>query len=168
MTSTTAAAAQLNKPVLKEGSKGDAVKELQKLLLDKGYYDTCEQQASASVIDGIFGKSTTGAVRFFQVGVFLTGDGIVGDRTWRALFKGAPVDMPTLTLGSTNTELVKIVQQKLIFSDDYQGKIDGQFGAKTATAVKALQKRTGLTVDGVVGERTWFELSKVTSQVGGC
>jgi peptidoglycan hydrolase-like protein with peptidoglycan-binding domain len=167
MTSTTPAA-QLNKPVLKEGSQGDAVKELQKLLFDKGYYNTCEGQANKSVIDGIFGKTTTFAVKGFQAHVFLAVDGVVGDRTWRALFKGAPVDMPSLKLGSKDVELVKIVQQKLIFSRDYQGKIDGQFSTKTQTAVKALQKRKGLTVDGVVGDRTWFELSKITNPEGGC
>lgn len=168
MTSTTPQAAQLNKPVLKEGSKGDAVKELQKLLLDKGYYDTCEKQADKSVIDGIFGKATTFAVRSFQAHVFLPVDGVVGDRTWRALFKDAPVDMPNLALGSLNAELVKIVQQQLTFSRDYQGKIDGQFSTKTLSAVKALQKRTGQPVDGVVGDRTWFELSKITNPEGGC
>jgi peptidoglycan hydrolase-like protein with peptidoglycan-binding domain len=168
MTSTTPAVAQLNKPVIQEGSKGDAVKELQKLLLDKGYYDTCEEEADNSVIDGIFGKATTFAVRSFQARVFLTVDGVVGNRTWRALFQNAPVDMPTLKLNSTNAGLVKIVQQKLIFSGDYQGQIDGQFGAKTSSAVKALQKRTGLPVDGIVSDRTWFELSKITNPEGGC
>jgi peptidoglycan hydrolase-like protein with peptidoglycan-binding domain len=168
MTSTTSNSAQLNKPVLKEGSKGDAVKELQKLLFDKGYYNSCEKQADKSVIDGTFGQSTTLAVKSFQNRVFLLADGIVGDRTWRALFKDAPVDMPNLQLGSTNTGLVKIVQQQLTFSRDYQGQIDGQFGAKTSTAVKALQKRKGLPVDGVVGDRTWFELSKISNPEGGC
>jgi peptidoglycan hydrolase-like protein with peptidoglycan-binding domain len=60
--------------------------------------------------------------------------------------------MPVLKLGSQDVELVKIVQQKLIFSRDYQGKVDGQFSVKTETAVKSLQKPVGLTVDGVVGD----------------
>jgi len=33
--------------------------------------------------------------------------------------------------------------------------IDGDFGTKTESAVKAFQKKTGLTVDGVVGKNTW-------------
>ena len=33
--------------------------------------------------------------------------------------------------------------------------IDGDFGSKTESAVKAFQKKTGLTVDGVVGKNTW-------------
>ncbi|BAZ40194.1 peptidoglycan-binding domain 1 [Calothrix sp. NIES-4101] len=168
MTSTTESVAKLNKPVLKEGSQGAAVKELQKLLFDKGFYDNCRKEVDESIIDGIFGIMTTSAVRSFQAHVFLPVDGVVGDRTWRALFKNAPVDMPTLKLGSKDVGLVKIIQQKLIFSGDYQGIIDGVFGAKTEAAVKALQKRTRLTVDGIVGDRTWFELSKIRNPEGGC
>jgi lysozyme len=37
-------------------------------------------------------------------------------------------------------------------------KVDGVFGAKTEAAVKAYQKRHGLTVDGVVGPKTWAKL----------
>ena len=33
--------------------------------------------------------------------------------------------------------------------------IDGDFGSKTESAVKAFQKKAGLTVDGVVGKNTW-------------
>ena len=40
MTDTFSATAQLQKPVLKEGSKGEAVKELQKLLLKYNAYVT--------------------------------------------------------------------------------------------------------------------------------
>jgi hypothetical protein len=32
--------------------------------------------------------------------MFLLQDGIVGDKTWRSLFKGAPVDIPVLKKGS--------------------------------------------------------------------
>ena len=34
--------------------------------------------------------------------------------------------------------------------------VDGDFGSKTENAVKAYQKKTGLTVDGVVGKNTWI------------
>jgi hypothetical protein len=33
--------------------------------------------------------------------------------------------------------------------------IDGKFGTKTDAAVRAYQKRQGLTVDGIVGPKTW-------------
>jgi hypothetical protein len=34
--------------------------------------------------------------------------------------------------------------------------VDGDFGPKTESAVKSYQKKTGLTVDGVVGKNTWM------------
>ncbi|MEY8741962.1 peptidoglycan-binding protein [Bacillales bacterium AN1005] len=33
--------------------------------------------------------------------------------------------------------------------------MDGKYGTKTEAAVKAYQKRQGLTVDGKVGSQTW-------------
>ena len=57
--------------ILKNGSKGEEVKTLQRLL-------NCE-------IDGIFGKITDEAVKEFQRKNNLTVDGIVGNATWKAL-----------------------------------------------------------------------------------
>ena len=36
--------------------------------------------------------------------------------------------------------------------------VDGEFGAETEDAVKRLQARHGLTLDGVVGPATWAAL----------
>ena len=154
MTSTQASAeAQLNKPVLKEGSRGEAVKELQDLLQEYELY--------TGAIDGIFGSVTTKAVKAFQHRVFLKEDGIVADKTWWALFKGGPVDMPTLKRGSKG-DLVITIQKILLITNDYSGNVDGDFGVRTETAVKAFQKRVGLPQDGIVGDRTWFEFSKIS------
>lgn len=59
------------RPLLKEGSRGEEVREVQGLL--------------DITIDGIFGPNTKRAVRNFQLGVDLDGDGIVGPLTWAAL-----------------------------------------------------------------------------------
>lgn len=70
---------------------------------------------------------------------------------------------PTVKLGMTNNKYVEILQQKLK-SLGYKGKdkkaitVDGDFGANTEYAVKAFQKKKGLTVDGIVGEKTWDKL----------
>jgi peptidoglycan hydrolase-like protein with peptidoglycan-binding domain len=167
MTFATSASAQLNKPVLKEGSRGDAVKELQELLLRYGVYVRLGEDGSCvfpgrEVIDGVFGAATTAAVKLFQGKVFLKQDGIVADKTWRSLFKGAPVDMPVLRKGSKG-DLVKKVQERLSIGGFYNGAIDGDFGTRTENAVKDLQRQTALTIDGVVGDRTWFELSKINT-----
>ena len=63
--------------VIKKGSKGEAVKKLQKSL--------------GVAADGVFGANTEVAVKKFQSKAGLTPDGIVGAKTWTALEKN-PVD----------------------------------------------------------------------------
>jgi murein L,D-transpeptidase YcbB/YkuD len=64
---------------------------------------------------------------------------------------------PTLSKGSTGQH-VTILQQRLTSAGYGVGKIDGIFGAKTLEAVKALQVDKGLSVDGIVGPKTWEKL----------
>jgi hypothetical protein len=65
--------------VLKKGSKGDAVKSLQILLV--GYGHSC----GSSGVDGDFGAGTYKAVRAYQKAVGLKVDGEVGSVTWAKL-----------------------------------------------------------------------------------
>ena len=51
-------------------------------------------------------------------------------------------------------ELVTQLQQKLKRWGYYTGAIDGVFGAGTEKAVKAFQRKVGLTADGIVGPKT--------------
>jgi N-acetyl-anhydromuramyl-L-alanine amidase AmpD len=53
---------------------------------------------------------------------------------------------------------VRQLQTKLEAGGFYKGKLDGDFGPATDTAVRALQKAKGLTVDGKVGPKTWAAL----------
>lgn len=72
-------------PVLKYGNRGDYVKILQRLLVDKGY--------DPKGVDGIFGPGCQAAVKKFQkentdiYGRPLEVDGCVGPLTWGALYK---------------------------------------------------------------------------------
>ncbi len=68
----------VNMPVLRVGTKGEAVRFLQKLLITFGYL-TPEQ------FDADFGPITKEAVREFQATYNLLIDGIVGNKTWRKL-----------------------------------------------------------------------------------
>jgi len=149
---TTQAQAQLNKPVLKKGSKGKDVEELQKLLTHWDVY--------TGPINGTFGPQTEQGVIAFQHRVFLLEDGIVGDLTWQALYSGTPVNMPVLKRGSKG-QAVTTVQTVLQLTRDYTSTIDGDFGPRTETAVKAFQTRSNLRNDGVVEDKTWYALSKV-------
>jgi N-acetylmuramoyl-L-alanine amidase len=63
--------------VLKQGSKNDEVKEVQRRLKQWGYYQ--------GNIDGVFGAGTKKAVIAFQKKNGLTADGVVGAKTFKAL-----------------------------------------------------------------------------------
>lgn len=64
-------------PTLRKGSKGVAVRGLQRMLVNRGY--------EPGEIDGRFGPNTEAAVRAYQSDHGLDVDGIVGPRTWDAL-----------------------------------------------------------------------------------
>ncbi|HEY9637837.1 MAG TPA: peptidoglycan-binding protein [Coleofasciculaceae cyanobacterium] len=148
----TGATALLNKELLQQGSQGDAVRELQMLLTKWGTY--------TGAIDGIFGIQVKNAVIAYQHRFFLVEDGMVGNLTWQALYTGAPVNMPTLSIGSYGNAVITL-QGLLSSIKDYLGAIDGEFGSQTKAAVIAFQKRKGLIADGIVGDRSWYYLSKV-------
>ncbi len=63
--------------VLRQGSSGGEVKEVQRRLKNWGYY--------TGAVDGIFGAGTKKAVIRFQQKNGLTADGIVGKATYKAL-----------------------------------------------------------------------------------
>ncbi len=63
--------------VLRQGSKGGEVKEVQRRLKEWGYYN--------GAIDGVYGKGTVEAVKKFQRKNGLTPDGIAGKSTYAAL-----------------------------------------------------------------------------------
>ena len=75
-----------SRPTLKRGSKGEAVKELQTLLVNAGY------DIGSYGIDGDFGRATESAVKAFQRASGLADDGIVGPATWKALDGQKPAE----------------------------------------------------------------------------
>jgi hypothetical protein len=70
------------RPLLKTGSSGEAVQDLQQLLNSLGF--PCG-------VDGGFGPNTRAAVERFQAAHGLRVDGKVGPDTWRALGESVPV-----------------------------------------------------------------------------
>jgi lysozyme family protein len=69
--------------------------------------------------------------------------------------------------GADVSELQKALQKL----GHYSGTIDGDFGSKTLSAVKAFQEKNGLTVDGIAGTKTLEALmrksgTKISSRSG--
>ena len=134
---------------LSTGSTGDDVRRLQRILVELALL-------GAKGIDGTFGAQTEAAVKQFQQTNGLTVDGTVGNATWNAL--PADPDTPELSRGSSGSE-VSAMQQALLTIGGFglnPGPVDGDFGPKTEAAVRAFQTNVGVTVDGIVGDQTWF------------
>ena len=90
--------------------------------------------------------------------------GLYTDDDLRAAGIDPKNNLPTLRRGSKG-EYVKQLQVLLLcegygdlLADDTQNPMDGIFGQRTEKAVKAFQKDHGLTVDGIVGKKTWAAL----------
>jgi len=171
-------------PLLKMGSKGDAVSDLQKKLTSLGYYKYR--------VTGYFGSITRDAVIRFQKSKGLQPDGIVGKLTYAAMESGSKnasrsgsssssssststssdkntqgtVSISrTLKRGSTGQD-VKTLQQ-MLKNLGYSLTVDGIFGPATEKVVKSFQKSVGIAVDGIVGKVTISKLqSKVNSSRG--
>ncbi len=73
-----------------------------------------------------------------------------------------PVYAAVYQQGSSGST-VKTIQKKLKNWGYYKGAVDGIFGSKTKEAVKYFQRRNGLKVDGIVGNKTLAALGMSTS-----
>ena len=153
---TTHPLAKYSTLTLKLWSKGEAVKALQKAI-------------GKLTVDGSYGRLTEARVKEYQKSKGLPVTGVTDAKVWNALIGATPVTATT-TSGSTVTSLateftpykstqlkpgstgtaVKVLQRGL------GGLVvDGSFGPRTVSAVKAFQSSKGLTATGVVGVATW-------------
>ncbi len=163
-------------PTLRKNDSGDAVAQLQEALIKLGYM--------SGKADGNYGSNTAEAVKAFQKANGLTADGTAGEQTQKLLFggnakKASATAKPTATPKATATPTptpastamkvgskgsdVKALQKKLIELGYLSGKADGIYGTKTAEAVKAFQKASKLTADGVAGAATMKSLEGAKS-----
>ncbi|MBR6219599.1 MAG: spore cortex-lytic enzyme [Clostridia bacterium] len=78
----------------------------------------------------------------------------------------APALAAVLEVGSSGSD-VTAVQKKLIQWGYLTGSADGKYGAKTRDAVKAFQRKNGLTADGRVGPATAAAMGVSLSGSGG-
>ncbi len=152
-------------PVLRVGSMGADVADLQARLTELSYY--------AGVIDGSYGLDTQKAVMEFQQRHGMTADGVAGRQTQDALYsysaqpkyvtvEGTAQSYALLKLGASGMEVRKL-QARLAELGYYAGGVDGIYGETTATAVKAFQRNNGLSGDGQAGEQTQKKLYSTTA-----
>lgn len=118
------------------------------------------------VEDGVFGQKTQFGVVIFQYLNGLPIDGVLGSETWNVLIESFnALENPTpetnksgrtLRIGSTGLGVQKIQEYlNLLNRPSPNLVVDGNFGQRTASAVRVFQASSGLTVDGVVGNNTW-------------
>ncbi len=139
---------------LKRGDKGDGVKALQTRLKELGYI--------AGAVDNTFGAGTEKAVKEFQEAAGLTADGVAGKTTIDKLFASDAPQKGSSSAASTYTKLTKgdkgqkvtDLQNRLKLLGYMTDEASGTYGDSTTDAVKAFQKKAGLTDDGVAGTKT--------------
>ena len=113
-------------------------------------------------VDGVFGATTTDAVRRFQLGHGLTVNGIVDVATWSKLA------IP-LSAGAAG-RAVEALQRELAEKRGATLVVDGLFGSTTRSAVLVFQKHAGLAQTGTVDLATWrtlvwhYELPRFSSK----
>ena len=135
---------------------------LQQRLEDAGF--------SVGTVDGVYGPQTQAAVRALQNYYGLRVDGVVGPATLAALGMNSSTSTGTTTGASATVSTtastgfnVEALQRSLQAQGYNVGTVDGVFGARTASAVRAFQANEGLTVDGVVGASTLAALGMTSA-----
>ncbi|XVX19314.1 peptidoglycan-binding domain-containing protein [Actinomycetota bacterium] len=130
--------------VLRTGSRGEAVKVLQRGI-------------GGVVVDGAYGSRTASAVAAFQKSKGLPGTGVTDSATWKAL---EARDYPlrahygVVVKRASTGAAVTALQRALRIG------ADGEFGSQTETAVKAAQAKARLAQTGVVATLTWQAIEK--------
>jgi peptidoglycan hydrolase-like protein with peptidoglycan-binding domain len=152
------------------GGGSAVVQALQSALTDVGLFN--------ATINGRYDAATVAAVKALQERERIQADGFYGVGTAAALTRLYREDAPEpvkdageapseqsldssslLKLGSDGPA-VKRLQDRLVALGYRPGQADGSFGAATASAVLAFQKRTGLIRDSVVGPIVEAELKQ--------
>lgn len=153
------------KPSLRNGDRGQDVKELQKRLNKR--LAMISDYAPQLVEDGIFGKGTEIALKYLQCLGYLKVTGLSDAATWAFICNGEN-SLPILRRSNTANPAVEQVQHALSEAGFYTGKFDGIFGLTTEKAVKDFQAHYALVADGVIGAKTWAELIGLGAHINVC
>lgn len=143
---TVAVAAQA--AVLKQGSRGEDVKTVQRKLRRWGYYE--------GSVDGIFGPATKKAVIWFQRKNGLTADGIVGAKTYAAL--GMMQQAGNTSSGSTGgyTDSDTYLLARCIYAEARGESYTGQVAVGAVVLNRVKSDQFPNTISGVIYQRHAF------------
>jgi len=143
---------------------GKAVTQAAQRLRELGYYN--------GTVGEVYTASMSASVKSFQKKNGLEADGVIGSKTKETLFSSnalyqsssaTPVPTAAPTVWTLPTGTVQngskganamLVQQRLKELGYLTGTVDGQFGAKSVSALKAFQSAHRITPDGICGKST--------------
>lgn len=168
---------------LTEGDTGTQVNNVQYLIAYLAqFYDTIPTVA----VDGIYGPSTTNAVRELQRTFDLPITGNVDLATWDIMYRtyqgflatipfkyieGNVLPYPgvPLRLGAESSS-VRVLQEYINFIAEFYPEINavtptGYFGTQTQRSVVALQNLFGIEPSGTVGAATWDAITDLYSDL---
>lgn len=167
--------------LLKQGSTGDAVSQMQYFL---NFVSQYYKEVPPINGDSIFGVSTLDSVIQFQKKFGLDVDGIVGKQTWNKIYsvykdiingsnkpEGDGYEYPGYILkqGSRGNVISKLQTYLSAIADKYPSikniNVDGIFGKATNQAVIDFQKCFELNSDGIVGPLTWEKIVQVYQDI---
>lgn len=143
-------------------SGGDSNIRIIQQSLNKNYATTI---GSYIPTNGIYERKTNeGLIKAIQYRIGVDADGWWGEGTMSHL--------PTLSRGSSNSNLVYLLQYALYANGYNPNGFDGQFGGGAERAVKQCQSDYLLGVDGICGRQTWSALlvscGDITRSVNAC
>lgn len=162
---------------LREGARGMTVRQVQYFLAVIGAFIDAVRPIT---VTGVYDRETVAAVRDFQAYAGLAQDGIVGFRTWRAIYAvyrsilasgvrletGLPPYPGEVIASGASGANVRQLQTWLaaiarVIPSVPSLTVDGRFGPRTESSVKSVQRLYGLPADGRVGPLTWDAISSL-------
>ena len=140
--------------VLKSGSSGNEVKEVQKRLKLWGYYN--------GAVDGVFGAGTKSAVIAFQKKNGLKADGVVGKATYKALGMTSSYNALVGNSGSSSSSIGEYTSSevyllaKTIYAEGRGEPYSGQVAIGAVVLNRVRNPQFPNTVSGVVYQKHAF------------
>ncbi|HIR98831.1 MAG TPA: spore cortex-lytic enzyme [Candidatus Coproplasma avistercoris] len=140
--------------VLRQGSRGGEVKEVQRRLKNWGYY--------SGSVDGIYGPATVKAVKYFQSRNGLSADGVCGKRTYAALGMNDSVrvleqgdkDAPSNNSDYTSSDLYLLA--RCIYGEARGESYTGQVAVGAVVLNRVRSSQFPNTVSGVIYQKGAF------------